>query len=173
MMKLTVLVDNNTYIDRYYTGEPAVSYYIELGHKKILFDTGYSDVLINNAKKMNIDLNKVTHIILSHGHNDHTRGLKFLTKEFDMSNVALLSHPDCFAPKYDESLYIGSPYSYFEISRMMNYTSSVKPYKVAGNLIFLGEIPRVTDFEAKDPIGKIKKQGNSEKDVLRAIQNMI
>ena len=28
-MKLKVLVDNNTYIDQYYCGEPAVSYYIE------------------------------------------------------------------------------------------------------------------------------------------------
>lgn len=28
-MKLTVLVDNNTYIDQYYLGEPALSYYIE------------------------------------------------------------------------------------------------------------------------------------------------
>ena len=28
-MKLTVLMDNNTYIDRYYKGEPAVSYYLE------------------------------------------------------------------------------------------------------------------------------------------------
>ena len=28
-MKLKVLVDNNTYIDHYYYGEPAVSYYIE------------------------------------------------------------------------------------------------------------------------------------------------
>ena len=28
-MKLTVLVDNNTFIDQYYLGEPAVSYYIE------------------------------------------------------------------------------------------------------------------------------------------------
>lgn len=29
-MKLSVLVDNNTYIDQYYCGEPAVSYYIEV-----------------------------------------------------------------------------------------------------------------------------------------------
>ena len=28
-MKLTVLIDNNTYIDEYYIGEPALSYYIE------------------------------------------------------------------------------------------------------------------------------------------------
>lgn len=28
-MKLTVLVDNNTIIDRYFLGEPAVSYFIQ------------------------------------------------------------------------------------------------------------------------------------------------
>lgn len=28
-MRLTVLVDNNTLINKYYIGEPAVSYYIE------------------------------------------------------------------------------------------------------------------------------------------------
>ena len=50
-MKLTVLMDNNTYIDRYYLGEPAFSMYIEDGAEKILFDTGYSDVFMKNAKR--------------------------------------------------------------------------------------------------------------------------
>lgn len=35
-MKLKVLVDNNTYIDQYYCGEPAVSYYIEDEDIKLL-----------------------------------------------------------------------------------------------------------------------------------------
>ena len=39
-MKLTVLMDNNTYIDQYFLGEPAFSVYIEEGAEKILFDTG-------------------------------------------------------------------------------------------------------------------------------------
>ena len=43
-MKLTVLVDNNTIIDEYYVGEPGLSFYIEDGNKKILFDLGYSNV---------------------------------------------------------------------------------------------------------------------------------
>ncbi|MCD7874407.1 MAG: hypothetical protein LUH17_05460 [Acidaminococcaceae bacterium] len=43
-MQLTVLVDNNTLIDRYYLGEPGVSYYIEDGGAKTLFDVGYSDI---------------------------------------------------------------------------------------------------------------------------------
>ena len=41
-MKLTVLVDNSTFIDRYFVGEPAVSYLIEDGETRVLFDAGYS-----------------------------------------------------------------------------------------------------------------------------------
>ena len=53
-MILNVLVDNNTFIDKYFLGEPALSYFIELDNKKILFDTGYSDIFLTNASKMNI-----------------------------------------------------------------------------------------------------------------------
>lgn len=38
-MKLTVLVDNNTYINQYYLGEPGACYYIEDGSEKILLDS--------------------------------------------------------------------------------------------------------------------------------------
>jgi len=65
-MKLKVLVDNNTFIDMYYLGEPGVSYYIEDGNDKILFDTGYSGVFMNNATKMNIDLDSVNKLVISH-----------------------------------------------------------------------------------------------------------
>ena len=44
-MKLTVLMDNHTYIDQYYLGEPAVCYLIEDGDHVILLDTGYSDAV--------------------------------------------------------------------------------------------------------------------------------
>ena len=77
-MKLTILMDNNTYIDQYYLGEPAFSVYIEDGAEKILFDTGYSDAFLRNAEQMQIDMNALTYIVLSHGHNDHSRGLTFL-----------------------------------------------------------------------------------------------
>lgn len=66
-MKLKVLEDNNTFIDEYYLGEPGVSYYIEDGDEKILFDTGYSSVILKNASKMNIDLNKINKLVISQG----------------------------------------------------------------------------------------------------------
>ena len=63
-MKLQVLVDNNTYIDHYYLGEPGVSYYVEIDDKKILFDAGYSDIMIRNAHSLGVDLKKITHILI-------------------------------------------------------------------------------------------------------------
>ncbi|MBP3597586.1 MAG: hypothetical protein J6J60_09395 [Clostridia bacterium] len=66
-MKLKVLLDNNTYIDEYYLAEPAVSYYIGDEENKILFDTGYSDIFIKNVKKMNINLENLNKLVISHG----------------------------------------------------------------------------------------------------------
>lgn len=75
-MKLTILADNNTSIDKYYLGEPAFCVYVEASGQKILFDTGYSDVFLQNAKKAGIDLSQAGYVVLSHGHNDHTWGVK-------------------------------------------------------------------------------------------------
>lgn len=76
-MKLKVLVDNNTYIDQYYCGEPAVSYYIEDEDTSFLFDVGYSDLFIRNSNALGIDLQNISSIVISHGHDDHTGGLKY------------------------------------------------------------------------------------------------
>jgi len=75
---MNVLVENNTLIDLYFKGEPGVSYYLEADGKKILFDTGYSDLFIENAKKMDIDLLDLDYLVLSHSHLDHTWGLQHL-----------------------------------------------------------------------------------------------
>ena len=87
-MNLYVIVDNNTIIDKYYKGEPALSFYIEDNDCKILFDTGYSDIFLENARKMGINLCDIDCIVLSHGHNDHTCGLQYLMNfEFKISYI--------------------------------------------------------------------------------------
>ena len=64
-MQLTVLVDNNTLIDRYYLGEPGVAYYLEDGDVRILFDVGYSDIFLRNAQALGIDLSRLQQVVLS------------------------------------------------------------------------------------------------------------
>ena len=75
-MKLKVLVDNNTLIDRYFLAEPGVSFYIEDGDTKILFDTGYSDIFLTNGEKMGINFFDIDYLAISHSHLDHTWGLE-------------------------------------------------------------------------------------------------
>ena len=151
-MNIKVLMDNNTYIDQYYLGEPAVSYYIEVDDKKILFDTGYSDAFIKNAEAMNIDLNKLTTVVLSHGHNDHTRGLKYLNEKINLQKTDIISHPGCFEAKYFDGQFIGAPFTLEDMYRF-NYTPTKKPIEISPNCIFLGEIPQLNDFEPRYSIG--------------------
>ena len=167
MLNFTVLVDNNTKIDKYYFGEPGASYYLEIEDKKILFDAGYSGVLLKNAELMNIDLSQLTHIVLSHGHDDHTGGLKALFGRYNLENVELICHPDCLLPKYYEDEYIGSPYDTVEIAKHVKYTPSKKVLEIFPNLFYLGEIPRTTDFENKEPIGEIIIDGNPKPDYIK------
>ena len=148
-MKLTVLVDNNTYIDQYYLGEPAVSYFIEAEGRRILFDAGYSDIFLKNAEKMGIDLTDLTHIVLSHGHNDHTRGLLFLPP----SRARLVAHPGCFVPKFCDGEDIGAPFSAGEAAERWDACFSREPVALTEHLLYLGEIPRANGFEGKRPIG--------------------
>ncbi len=164
-MKLKVLVDNNTFIDMYYLGEPAVSYYIEDGEDKILFDVGYSDAFLKNAEKMNIDINTINKIVISHGHDDHTRGLKYIFNK--KRNIELISHPESFNYKEDNTgLYIGSPLKASEISNSCKLHLTKEPTQISKNIIYLGEIPVINDFEQRYAIGKQIVDGNKEKDEI-------
>lgn len=158
-MILKILVENNTLIDQYYWGEPAVSFYIEDGDRKILFDTGYSNIVINNAEKMKISLQDVDTIIFSHGHNDHTAGFQFMAENFDTSKMEIIAHPLCFQPKVDGNEEIGAPYQIDSMKALCQLKLTRKPYQVSEHIIFLGEIPRKNDFEIKTAIGQYEQNG--------------
>lgn len=153
-MKLKVLLDNNTYIDQYHYGEPAVSYYIEDEGTKLLLDVGYSDLFIRNANALNVNLKNINTIVISHGHDDHTRGLKYYFEQDDKNNIMIIAHPDTFKEKVIDNLKICSPILQEELKEKCNLVLSKGPKKVSKNIIFLGEIPQINDFEIRKPIGK-------------------
>lgn len=166
-MRLTVLTDNHTYIDQYYLGEPALSFYIEDEAERILFDTGYSDAALKNAALMGIDLSRLTAIIFSHGHNDHTRGLTFLWEKYDLSQVKLIAHPLVFAKRRYLGESVGAPFTKADcLAHGLQIVDGTKPLALTSRLTWLGEIPRITSFEAKTPIGEWSDETNWRKDYV-------
>lgn len=137
-MKITILTENNSRIYNYLLAEPGLSMLLEEDDKKILFDTGYSDVFIKNAQKLGITLNNITDIVISHGHNDHTGGLKYLKGSL---NVTLTAHPNIFDDKTDKDGTTHScPIKKTELENKFTLNLTSKVYKFTENILFLGEI---------------------------------
>ena len=98
--KITTLVENCSY-KRSLRGEHGLSLYIETPKHKILFDTGASDLFIHNAHALNIDLKQVNYLILSHGHNDHTGGLRDF---MELNQTArIVCKKEIFDPKFKDN----------------------------------------------------------------------
>ncbi|MCR4891404.1 MAG: MBL fold metallo-hydrolase [Lachnospiraceae bacterium] len=79
-MKITVLMENTTKAPSLCC-EHGLSLYIETGRHRILFDSGQSGAIIENAAELGVDLSNVDIAVLSHGHYDHAGGLlRFLQR---------------------------------------------------------------------------------------------
>jgi len=142
-VKLSVLSDGKA-VDGF-GSEHGLSFHLEVDQKKFLFDTGASDLFLGNAKKLGIDLAEVDAIALSHGHFDHGDGLQFL------QGKKLVCHPECFVKRYRKAGkgYLGLALSEDEIRDRFDLKPSREPIQLSEHLFFLGEVPRVNDFEAQ------------------------
>ena len=156
---LTILVDNNTITDKYFLGEPALSIFIETKDIKILFDTGYSDVFLKNAAQLGKDIKNIDYIVLSHGHNDHTGGLQYLLDffKYEKHKPEIIACPNIFNQRYDDiDGDFGCPVEKKQLESIFNIKYTKEPYFITENIVFLGEIPRISDFEAKKTVGLLK-----------------
>jgi len=96
-MKIITLIENLVY-KQGLVAEHGLSLYIETENRKILFDTGQSDLFLQNAQKLGISVEEIDSLVLSHGHYDHTGGLyPFLKKN---SKAKIYAKKDIFTPKY-------------------------------------------------------------------------
>nr|WP_027871356.1 MBL fold metallo-hydrolase [[Eubacterium] cellulosolvens] len=72
-MRLTIVVDNIS--SEGMEGEWGLAILAEHGDKKILVDTGASDLFLKNMEAMGIDVKDIDYGVLSHAHYDHANGL--------------------------------------------------------------------------------------------------
>jgi 7,8-dihydropterin-6-yl-methyl-4-(beta-D-ribofuranosyl)aminobenzene 5'-phosphate synthase len=95
--QITVLIENTVRLPGL-KAEHGWSVYIESEHGKILFDTGQSSQMVDNASLLNIDLGSIEKVVVSHGHFDHTGGLPELLKL--NPSVLVYAHPDIFKTRF-------------------------------------------------------------------------
>lgn len=173
-MKLTLLTENNSLFCKFFLAEHGFSGYIEDGGLKILYDTGYSDVFIKNAEKMGLDLTAIDYLILSHGHYDHTGGVKHLIDYYEAKGVSrkpvlLFTDPEILLKKYnfeieeDQGMDVDleTLEKYFDVQ----VVEGVK--KLTPNLYYLGKASRENSFESRIPqVAKKLKDGQWVDDMV-------
>jgi 7,8-dihydropterin-6-yl-methyl-4-(beta-D-ribofuranosyl)aminobenzene 5'-phosphate synthase len=110
-MKITVLAEN-TAANETLGSEHGLSILVEMKQAVILFDTGCGELFVQNAERLGVDLSKVTHLILSHGHYDHGGGIESFLRINNLAGVYL--REEAFSQLYairagGEIEYIGIP----------------------------------------------------------------
>lgn len=84
-------MDNTKQEKTPFESEGGFSLWIENGGTKILYDMGMSEKIFVNARLLDIDLSTADYAVVSHGHFDHTGGLRRFLEENRSSPVYL--HP--------------------------------------------------------------------------------
>jgi 7,8-dihydropterin-6-yl-methyl-4-(beta-D-ribofuranosyl)aminobenzene 5'-phosphate synthase len=80
-------------------GEWGFSALVEVDGDALLFDTGmHPDTVLRNAEDLHVDLTRVTDVVLSHNHGDHTGGLVTLRRTLMAKNPAALSRAHVAPP---------------------------------------------------------------------------
>ena len=75
-MKFVVLMENTAPEGACLSAEAGLALYIEYRGHKLLLDAGSSGKFADNAAALGIDLSQVELAVLSHGHFDHSDGLR-------------------------------------------------------------------------------------------------
>lgn len=173
-MKVTLLLENTSLFGVYLNAEHGFSAWIEDEDIKVLFDCGLSDKFIKNAEALKIDLRTADYVVLSHGHRDHTGGLKYLIKYYrDMAiarkPILLYTQEDIFLKKYNfkKNNSSGLDVSREIINQYFDARVTPEPLWLTKNLCYMGITELTNDFEHKVPqVPKKFKNGEWVDDVV-------
>ncbi len=153
--RITILCENSVGSISGTLGEHGFSALLEpAGMAPLLFDTGQGLTLLHNARRMNKDLSLVSQVVLSHGHYDHTGGLKPLLEECGPKQV--YAHPSVFNPRFrvkgnGECYPISLPSRREELEAAGASFNLSKEFRtIAPGIHLTGEVPRITAYEVGD-----------------------
>jgi len=169
-LRITTLSENTASMGEFLS-EWGLSILVETEKGIILLHTGRSISASYNIGTLDINLSRIDKIVLSHGHQDHTGGLRQILRKMK-KDVEIIAHPDIWATKYscrkeEGDKYIGIPFQRQELEGLgARFNLTTKPVKVTDNVLTTGEIPMVTDYEEIDSALFVKEGTSWQSDKL-------
>lgn len=160
-IRITTLSENSANLG--VIAEWGLSILVEENGIRILMDTSQSMSVVHNAQLMGIDLSSIDKLVISHGHYDHTGGLKDVLSQ--TGGIEVVAHPDMWGDKYavygEFQKYIGVPFERKELESFgANFQLTKESAWITDNIVTTGEIPMFNDYEEIDA-GMCIKTGDS------------
>jgi len=147
----------------------------------ILFDTGYNKIGVpHNLGQLEVDIEGIEAIVLSHGHMDHTGSLYQLLDRIG-KRIPLVVHPDALmAPRYlglNDGSKLLFPQTLIKAdleARNIELLAKKTPSLLSDDRIMVtGEVERVTEFEKGMPNALMERDGKLEKDPISDDQALV
>jgi 7,8-dihydropterin-6-yl-methyl-4-(beta-D-ribofuranosyl)aminobenzene 5'-phosphate synthase len=178
-LSITTLIENSVGMNNLdqedLSAEWGLSVLLHTDSRSILFDTGRSGAVVSNARVLGVDLQAIDTIVLSHGHLDHTGGLRKVLQQIGKS-VDVVAHPDSWEDKYIKisekpERFINIPFRKQELERLgAGFVFTKEPFEIAAKIMTTGEIPLTNDFESIHPPENmerfIKRGDRQENDLI-------
>jgi len=176
-MRILTLIENNCGDCKILSAEHGLSMYIEVFEKKILFDTGQTGAFADNAKALGVSIADVEYLVLSHGHYDHSGGVKRLLEEGFMGKV--LVGKGFFDEKYkveDSKLkFIGNDFGRESFDKyVIHVTEAEREISLlTKNLYLMGNFEATNHFEPFAEKFQVKKENQLEQDFFEDEQVLV
>ena len=154
MTRITTLIENSQGEHLALVSEHGLSFCVETGGCKLLFDTGQSGNFIANAAELRIGLDDLDFVVLSHGHYDHSGGLRALlehTQSFELV-VGNGFFKDKYADFNGRHEFLGNNFTEaFLKDRKVRYSEMAGPVRELAPGVYV-----MTDFPRNHPDEVIK-----------------
>lgn len=148
--------------------EHGLSMLLEVDDLRVLLDTGQTSTAVHNARVLGVDLSQVGYLVLSHGHQDHTGGLREVLAA--TGEVQVYAHPEVWRSRYavrkgEKPRYSGLPFVKQQLEAMgATFHLSDGPATIAPGVMTTGCIPRRSSFEELDSELKVRTPQGWEQD---------
>lgn len=150
-LKITSLIENSKSAEHLLC-EQGLSLLIEGRGKAILLDTGASEYFMDNADALDKDLSKVDFVVLSHGHSDHSGGIRSLCAS-TRKKFQLVLNPRFFDKKFiregDHLRHIGNDFNeeFLQIENVATIFPLTDTFRLMDGVYILSDIASAAEYE--------------------------